>query len=88
MGFPPTGIGLYLAASVLDHSCEPTANVVFRGKELIVRNIREDFGQDFSWVRISYTNLINTNEARKKDLMVRSFVLSWSFFERKKCPFL
>ena len=76
MGFPPTGIGLYLAASVLDHSCEPTANAVFRGKELIVRNIREDFGQDFSSVRISYTNLINTNEARKKDLMVRSFVIS------------
>jgi hypothetical protein len=64
-----------VGGSVFDHSCEPTASVVYRGKEMIVRNIREGFDQDFSAVRISYINVINTNQVRKKDLMVmRSFL--------------
>ncbi len=65
-----SGVGLYLAASVLDHSCQPTANVVFLGKDLIVRSIQDNGNDDFSAVRISYTNLLNTNQGRKKDLMV------------------
>ena len=35
-----SGIGLYLGASVLDHSCQPNAAVVFQGKEIIVRCIQ------------------------------------------------
>ena len=30
--YQPIGIGLYLAASVFDHSCNPNAAVVFSGK--------------------------------------------------------
>jgi hypothetical protein len=70
------GIGLYLAASVLDHSCQPTANVVFQGKDLIVRNILDNFSGEFSQVRISYTNLLNTNQGRKKDLLVCYLLVS------------
>lgn len=37
--YQPVGIGLYLEASVLDHSCRPSANVVFQGKKLLLRTI-------------------------------------------------
>ena len=30
--YQPIGIGLYLAASVFDHSCNPNAAIVFKGK--------------------------------------------------------
>ncbi len=61
------GIGLYLAASVLDHSCWPNATVVFKGKTLIVNAIENV--KSFSDVRISYTNLLESTEARRKNLM-------------------
>ena len=50
------GVGLYLEASVVDHSCTPNANVIFRGNELLLRSI--DNIESFSDVRISYTNLL------------------------------
>ena len=40
-GSEPFGIGLYLLASRLDHSCVPTATVVFRGRELRVMAEKE-----------------------------------------------
>ena len=50
------GVGLYLAASVVDHSCCPNANVIFRGNQLFLRSI--DNIASFPDVRISYTNLL------------------------------
>ena len=34
--YQPIGIGLYLAASVFDHSCNPNAAVVFKGKGKVI----------------------------------------------------
>lgn len=33
----PVGLGLYLSASAMDHSCSPNAAVVFLGKRLLLR---------------------------------------------------
>ena len=52
------GIGLYLAASAIDHSCTPNATVAFEGSQLILRTI-EDV-QSLEHIRISYTNLLGT----------------------------
>lgn len=35
------GTGMYLAASILDHSCEPTAVATFNGTTLSVRSLYE-----------------------------------------------
>ena len=57
---------LYLGASVLDHSCQPNAVVIFKGKELIVRTI-EDV-ENISDIRVSYTNLLDNTEKRRQNL--------------------
>lgn len=68
------GIGLYLAASVFDHSCNPNSVIIFNGKELIARYIGDNQDQTescnikFEDLRISYTNLINKSKRRKDDL--------------------
>lgn len=33
------GVGIYLGASVIDHSCKPNALVVFEGNTIIVRTL-------------------------------------------------
>lgn len=33
------GTGMYLAASIVDHSCKPNAVVTFEGTTLIMRNL-------------------------------------------------
>ena len=60
------GIGLYLTASVLDHSCDPNATVVFQGKKLILRTIKNV--ESYESLRISYTNLLDTKEVRRRNL--------------------
>ena len=58
------GKGLYLEASVLDHSCWPNAVWVFSGKTLTVRAI-EDIAS-FSDVRINYVAVESTKDQRHK----------------------
>jgi len=62
----PIGIGLYLQASVLDHSCWPNATVVFSGKTAQVRAIGTF--DSFAEARISYTNVVGTRATRQADL--------------------
>jgi len=64
--YQSTGVGLYLAASVVDHSCCPNANVIFRGNQLFLRSI--DNIASFSDVRISYTNLLDLTDVRRTSL--------------------
>ncbi len=66
--FQSVGIGLYLEASALDHSCRPSATVSFAGKEARVRQTRDGPKLDFADVRISYCSLLSTREKRQKDL--------------------
>ena len=35
--YQPVGIGLYLSASVFDHSCNPNSTIVFNGKGTTTR---------------------------------------------------
>ena len=60
------GIGLYLSASALDHSCDPNATVVFQGNNLILRTIKNV--ESYDKLRISYTNLLDTKEVRRRNL--------------------
>ena len=66
------GIGLYLTASIFDHSCFPNAAPVFMGKNIAVRCIDNSpvVGPtvEFGDLRISYTNLLDLTEERKKTL--------------------
>jgi SET and MYND domain-containing protein len=66
LDYLPIGIGLYLEASVLDHSCRPNATIVFEGKKLLVRPIRETKNDEK--ITISYTNLLHPTETRKTSL--------------------
>lgn len=64
--YQPVGIGLYLEASILDHSCYPNATVVFDGKQLLLRTIKPV--KSFADIRISYTNLLDSNQVRRENL--------------------
>ena len=54
--YQSVGIGLYLSASIIDHSCNPNATTTFQGHNLILRTIRDV--ADFADIRISYTHLL------------------------------
>ena len=62
------GIGLYLNASVLDHSCNPNASVSFIGNKIMVKSVSALRIESFTDVRICYINLLNTSVKRKMEL--------------------
>lgn len=45
------GSGIYLAASVIDHSCAPNAVAVFEGTRIIIRTLKSLPAVDFLRVR-------------------------------------
>ena len=65
----PIGSGIYLGASVLDHSCFPNAIWIHDKKELIIRTIDEV--EDFSSLRVSYiSKLYERTKERRHFLMI------------------
>ena len=67
------GTGIYLAPSILDHSCSPNAVVTFDGIELRVQ-VTEDLPVlDWDSLRISYIDLFNSNADRLKELKERYY---------------
>ncbi|XP_064649362.1 histone-lysine N-methyltransferase SMYD3-like [Lineus longissimus] len=64
----PMGVGIYLSASILDHSCHPDAVVTFTGTTLEVRALRDIPHADISKVRISYIELLAPREERRAAL--------------------
>lgn len=62
------GTGIYLAASILDHSCKPNAVATFDGPQLSIR-LTEDI-PELKWdqIRISYVELLDLPETRLDDL--------------------
>ncbi|KAK2588056.1 hypothetical protein KPH14_004123 [Odynerus spinipes] len=62
------GVGIYLAPSMIDHSCKPNAVAVFEGTTIIIRTL-EDF-PSFNWsqVKISYIDLLNSTKDRCEEL--------------------
>lgn len=69
------GTGVYLAASIFDHSCEPNAYVAFDGFELTCRSLVDLPVLDWSKLRISYIDVLNPREERQADLQRRYYFL-------------
>ena len=68
------GIGVYLAPSVVDHSCQPNAWVEFDGRKLIMRSYVERDKVDMSKVFISYI------DSEEEDSKVRQKYLKKHYF--------
>lgn len=62
------GTGIYLAASILDHSCKPNAVATFEGPQLSIR-LMEDI-PELNWenIRISYVDQMDLPETRRAEL--------------------
>ena len=62
----PFGTGVYLLASVFDHSCTPNCTVVFLGREIVVMATAEIPAGDIAEVAfISYINTIDDTATRR-----------------------
>ncbi|XP_058449931.1 histone-lysine N-methyltransferase SMYD3 [Malaya genurostris] len=70
------GTGIYLGASVMDHSCRPNAVATFDGPTLHVR-LLEDYSSgseiDISKIFISYIDLMDTPDVRRERLRSRYY---------------
>lgn len=62
------GTGIYLGVSVTDHSCAPNAVVTFDGITLCMRSTQPMRSIDFAQVFISYVDLLETGEQRRRQL--------------------
>lgn len=69
----PVGTGVYLAPSIIDHSCAPNAVVTFDGFELKVQAIQDLPCLDWDAIRICYIDLMNCNSDRMKELKERYY---------------
>lgn len=69
------GTGVYLAASIFDHSCKPNAYVTFDGKKLTCRALVNFPALDWTKIRISYIDVLNPREERQEDLLRRYYFL-------------
>ncbi|XP_028174963.1 histone-lysine N-methyltransferase SMYD3 [Ostrinia furnacalis] len=69
------GTGIYLAASILDHSCEPNAVATFDGKTISIRATKDLSCLDWSQMRISYIDLMKTPYERQTELLENYYFL-------------
>lgn len=69
------GTGMYLGASIMDHSCRPNAVAIFDGSTLNVRLLEDYNGAeiDFSKIFISYIDLLNPTDVRRDNLRKRYY---------------
>ena len=65
----PLGVGIYVKASYLNHSCHPNCVAVFNGTTLVI-HATEHIKQGDE-LTISYTELLCPSYQRKEDLMSR-----------------
>ncbi|GLG97705.1 Histone-lysine N-methyltransferase SMYD3 [Gryllus bimaculatus] len=69
------GTGIYLSASIIDHSCDPNAVAVFEGTTLYIRTIKQFSTLDWKKVRITYIDLLNSAPARRTELQTGYYFL-------------
>ncbi|XP_017770088.1 PREDICTED: histone-lysine N-methyltransferase SMYD3 isoform X2 [Nicrophorus vespilloides] len=69
------GTGIYLGASIVDHSCKPNAVATFEGVTLSIRCTEELPSLDWSQIFISYIDTMNTPKVRQEDLMYTYYFL-------------
>ncbi|KAL0276279.1 UNVERIFIED_CONTAM: hypothetical protein PYX00_003885 [Menopon gallinae] len=62
------GTGLYLAASVVDHSCNPNAVTVFDGTTLYIRTLEDMENINWPNIYISYIDNLDLPSKRQKEL--------------------
>ncbi|XP_050663854.1 N-lysine methyltransferase SMYD2-A isoform X1 [Leptidea sinapis] len=63
------GTGIYIASSIIDHSCEPNAVATFDGKTINIRAIKDMPSLDWKKIRISYIDLMKTPYERQMELL-------------------
>ncbi|XP_074028951.1 SET and MYND domain containing, class 3 isoform X3 [Leptinotarsa decemlineata] len=66
--FQSVGTGLYLGASVVDHSCKPNAVVTFEGTTLIMRVLENITSLDWTKIFISYIDVMAVKKERQAEL--------------------
>ncbi|XP_063709735.1 histone-lysine N-methyltransferase SMYD3-like [Culicoides brevitarsis] len=69
------GTGIYLGVSIVDHSCKPNAVATFNGTQLRLHLTEELQNLQWQQVSISYIDLVNTREDRRKELKERYYFL-------------
>ncbi|KRT79564.1 hypothetical protein AMK59_8131 [Oryctes borbonicus] len=69
------GTGIYLGASILDHSCKPTAVATFIGTTLYIRSLCNMKYLDWNKVYISYIDVLNTPKERQNELEKQYYFL-------------
>lgn len=68
------GTGIYLGASICDHSCRPNAVATFvDGTTLHINAIEEMSSLNWSKIRISYIDLVNPTIDRQLELKENYF---------------
>jgi len=67
------GMGVYLAPSIMDHSCTPNAEHEFNGKKMTVRSLKDLVEPDMSMVRIGYTDTGEMDGEVRRDYLRRYF---------------
>ncbi|KAF5299334.1 hypothetical protein FQA39_LY02507 [Lamprigera yunnana] len=63
------GTGIYLGASIIDHSCQPNAVAIFQGTLLNIRATETMPHLNWDKVFLSYTDTLQKPEVRRKELM-------------------
>ncbi|CAH0722239.1 unnamed protein product, partial [Brenthis ino] len=69
------GTGIYIAASIIDHSCDPNAVATFDGKTINIRAIKDMPYLDWKQIRISYIDLMKTPYERQMELLENYYFL-------------
>ncbi|XP_026323711.1 histone-lysine N-methyltransferase ASHR1 [Hyposmocoma kahamanoa] len=69
------GTGVYLACSILDHSCNPNAVATFDGKTISIRATKDISYLDWDQIRISYIDLMKTPYERQTELLQNYYFL-------------
>ncbi|XP_053602088.1 histone-lysine N-methyltransferase SMYD3 [Plodia interpunctella] len=69
------GTGVYLASSIVDHSCDPNAVATFDGKTINIRALRDMPCLDWNQIRISYIDLMQTPYERQRELLENYYFL-------------
>ncbi|XP_049885754.1 histone-lysine N-methyltransferase SMYD3 isoform X1 [Pectinophora gossypiella] len=69
------GTGIYLACSIVDHSCNPNAVATFDGKTISIRAIQDMPCLDWNQIRISYIDLMKSPYDRQTELLKSYYFL-------------
>ncbi|XP_050356285.1 uncharacterized protein LOC126777326 [Nymphalis io] len=90
------GTGIYLASSIIDHSCNPNAVATFDGKTINIRAIKDMPCLDWKQIRISYIDLMKTPYERQMELLENYYFLCFcdrcmdenhlKYVHAAKCP--